>query len=116
MPRRYDLADRTQVFGESVIRLAKQIPVNAVTKPLVSQLVRAGTSVGANYCEADDADTKKDFVYRIGVCKREAKETKYWLRMVAQGAPEVKTEARTLWQEARELHLIFAAIARKGKA
>lgn len=90
--------------------------MSAVTKPLVSQLVRAGTSVGANYCEADDADTKKDFVYRIGVCKREAKETKYWLRMIAQAAPEVKPEARTLWQEARELHLIFAAIARKGRS
>ncbi|HPF98826.1 MAG TPA: four helix bundle protein [Kiritimatiellia bacterium] len=114
--RKYDLADRTAMFGESVIRLAKQIPVNAVTKPLVSQLVRAGTSVGANYCEADDADTKKDFVYKIGVCKREAKETKYWLQMVVRAAPEVKPDARRVWREARELHLIFAAIARKGKA
>jgi four helix bundle protein len=113
--KRFDLEERTARFGEAIIDFAKRIPVNAVTAPLVSQLVRAGTSVGANYCEADDASTRKDFLYRIGLCKRESRESKYWLRMAARAVPELCDEARTHWQEAKELHMIFAAICRKGK-
>jgi four helix bundle protein len=110
----FDLEERTAVFGEAVIRFAKIISQNPVTLPLISQLVRSGTSVGANYCEADDASSKKDFKYKIGICLKEARETKLWLRMTAAAAPELKTEARELWQEAKELHLIFAAIWRKS--
>jgi len=113
--RQYDLQDRTTVFGELVVSFAKKVPLNVITSPLISQFVRAGTSVGANYCEADDADTKKDFLYKIGVCKREAKETKYWLQMIARAEAACKTEARKLWHEAKELHLIFAAICRNGR-
>ena len=108
----YDLEERTAKFGESVIGFAKKVPVNRVTEPLIPQLVRSATSVGANYCEADDAGTKKEFRYRISICKREARETKHWLRMMATAAPELRDEARTHWQEAKELHLIFAAIYR----
>jgi four helix bundle protein len=110
--RRYDLEERTAKFGEAVIHFAKRVPVNNVTEPIVRQMVRSGTSVGANYCEADDAGSKKEFRYRISICKREARETKYWLRMVASAAPELKEEARRHWQEAKELHLIFASIYR----
>jgi four helix bundle protein len=109
----FDLEERTAVFGEAVIRFARNIPKNPVTIPLISQIVRSGTSVGANYCEADDAVSKKDFKHKIGTCRKEAHETKLWLRMVAAAEPELKVEARTLWQEAKELHLIFAAIWRK---
>jgi four helix bundle protein len=108
----YDLEERTAIFGEDVIAYAKRIPVNLVTEPLIPQLVRSGTSIGANYCEADDAGSKKEFRYRISLCKRESRETKYWLRMVAKAAPELKVDARPLWQEAKELNLIFAAIYR----
>jgi four helix bundle protein len=90
------------------------IPKDTVNTSLISQLVRAGTSVGANYCEADDAVSKKDFRNKIGICRKEARETKLWLRMIAAAEPEMKTEARKLWQEAKELHLIFAAIWRKS--
>jgi four helix bundle protein len=110
----FDLEERTAVFGEAVIRFAKTIPKNPVTTPLISQLVRAGTSVGANYCEADDAVSKKDFKNKIGICRKEARETKLWLRLIAAAEPDLKTEARKLWQEAKELHLIFAAIWRKS--
>jgi len=79
----FDLEERTALFGEAVIQFAKRIPVNPVTKPLINQLVRAGTSVGANYCEADDAVSKKDFKNKIGACRKEARETKLWLRMIA---------------------------------
>ncbi|HEX7469724.1 MAG TPA: four helix bundle protein [Verrucomicrobiae bacterium] len=110
----FDLEERTAQFGEAVIRFAKTISKNPVTTPLISQLVRAGTSVGANYCEADDAVSKKDFKNKIGTCRKESRETKLWLRMIAAAEPELKTEARKLWQEAKELHLIFAAIWRKS--
>jgi four helix bundle protein len=112
-PQKFDLEERTARFGETVIAFAKKIPRNAVTLSLISQLVRSGTSVGSNYCEADDAVSKKDFRNKIGTCKKEARETKYWFRMIAEAEPDMKNEARVLWQEAKELHLIFASILRK---
>lgn len=75
--KKYDLRDRTAKFGKDIINFAKIVPENSITRPLISQLVRAGTSVGANYCEADDASTKKDFFYKIGICRREAQEAKH---------------------------------------
>jgi four helix bundle protein len=108
----YDLEERTAQFGEAVIGFAQKIPVTPATAPLISQLVRAGTSVGANYCEADDAGSKKEFRYRISVCKRESRESKHWLRMIATAVPTFADEARQHWREAKELHLIFAAIYR----
>jgi four helix bundle protein len=111
--RSYDLEERTAKFGEGVGEFAKKIPVNHVTKPLIEQLVRAGTSVGANYCEADDACSNKEFRQKIGYCRKESRETKHWLRMIAKAAPELRQNGRSLWQEAKELHLIFVAILRK---
>jgi four helix bundle protein len=111
--RVYDLEERTALFGEAIIRFAKKIPRTPANDRLCGQLVGAGTSVGANYCEADDAVSKKDFKCKIGTCKKEARETKFFLRMVATSEPDLKAEARILWQEAKELHLIFSAIWRK---
>jgi four helix bundle protein len=113
--RVYDLEERTARFGEAVIDFAKTIPQNAVTNRIISQLVAAGTSVGANYVEADDAVSKKDFLKSIGTCRKEARETKHFLRMVARAVPELKLQARELWMEARELHLIFSRIWRGRK-
>ena len=113
--KKYDLEERTARFGEAVIGFAKQLSRNPVTLPLIGQIVRSGTSIGANYCEADDAVSNKDFHYRISICKKEARETKYWLRMVAGAEPDSREEARILWQEAKELHLIFASIWRRSK-
>ena len=108
----YDLEDRTAVFGEAIIAFARGLPETVLVRPLTSQLIRAGTSVGANYCEADEAESKKDFRHKIAICKKEARETRYWLRMIAAAAPDKKEEARQLWQEAKELNLIFGAIVR----
>jgi four helix bundle protein len=110
----FDLEERTAGFGEAVIHFAKKVPRHPVTLPLIGQIVRSGTSVAANYCEADDAVSKRDFKNKIGTCRKESRETKLWLRMVAAAEPELKTEARKLWQEAKELHLIFAAVWRKS--
>jgi four helix bundle protein len=110
---RYDLEERTAKFGESVIMFAKTLPTTVVTQSLVSQLVRVATSVVANYCEADDAESKKDFRHKLGICKKEARETKHWLRMITTACPDTKVEARKLWQEAKELNLILNAIVHK---
>jgi four helix bundle protein len=113
--RVYDLEERTARFGEAVIDFAKTVPQNAVTNRIVNQLVGAGTSVGANYVEADDAVSKKEFLKSIGTCKKETREVKHFLRMAVRAAPALKSEARKLWVEARELHLIFSKIWRSGK-
>ena len=109
----FDLEERTARFGESVIAFAKTIPLNEVTRCLISQLVRAGTSVGANYVEADDADSRKDFKFKIGLCRREAKETKHHLRMIVAAEGRLRETAKPLWREAQELNLIFSAIRKK---
>ena len=116
MPKKYDLEERTAKFGEEIIKFSKTIPVNLTTQRIIPQLVGAGTSVGANYCEADDAESGKDFKHKIGICKKEARETKYWLQMVATANPDSKEKARELWQEAKELHLIFNSISKKVNA
>jgi four helix bundle protein len=112
-PVKYDLEERTARFGEAVIRFAKKIPQNPVNNRLIDQLVGASTSVGANYCEADDTVSKRDFRNKIGTCRKEAKESKFFLRMIATAEELLRDEARTLWREAKELHLIFCAIYRK---
>ena len=109
----FDLEERTAKFGEAIIAFAKNVPENSVTSRLKSQLVGAGTSVGANYCEAADCVSKKDFKKSIGTCRKESKETRFFLRMIASAEPSLKDEARTLWKEAKELNLIFGAIWRK---
>ena len=109
----FDLEERTAQFGEAIIQFAKKIPKSPTNNRLIDQLVGAATSVGANYCEADDGVSRKDFKNKIGTCRKEARETKFFLRMVATAEPDLKPEARALWQEAKELHLIFSSIWRK---
>jgi four helix bundle protein len=111
----YELEERTARFGEAVIAFAKQLSQSPVMLPLISQIVRSATSVGANYCEADDAESKRDFRHKIGLCRKESRETKHWLLMIAAAEPATKQEARVLWQEAKELNLIFGAILRSKK-
>src|SRR4051812_23500565 len=93
---RFDLAERTARFGEAIIRFVGRSRPTLATRPLLSQLVRCATSIGANYGEADDAGSKKEFRFRISLCKREARETQYWLRMLAAAlddSSEVRREA-----------------------
>jgi four helix bundle protein len=112
--RKFDLEERTAKFGENIIRFCKTVPYNAITRPLISQLVRSATSIGANYCEGDDAQTKKEFRYKMGLCRKESRETKSWLRMIAAASDKNVEQSRVHWQEAKELHLIFVAIIRNS--
>jgi four helix bundle protein len=109
----FDLEERTAKFGEAIVRFSKKIPRDATNNRLIDQLVGCGTSVGANYCEADERVSKRDFRNIIGRCVKEAKETKHFLRMIAASEPALAGEARDLFREAKELHLIFATIYRK---
>jgi four helix bundle protein len=109
----FDLEERTAAFGEAVVRFAKKIPRSPANDRLVGQLVDCGTSVGANYCEANERVSKKDFRNTIGRCVKEAKETKYFLRLIAAAEPQLAEQARALYREAKELHLIFASMFRQ---
>ena len=115
----YDLEERTAKFGERIIEFAKKIPKNDITIPLIRQIIRSGTGIGSNYCEADCAESRKDFEHKLGLCKKEAKETKHWLRMIAKAVSglkdEAKDEAKVLWKESNELQLIFIAIIKKSR-
>lgn len=107
---KYPLEERTAKFGEEVIDFCKSIKQDAITKPIINQLIRSGTSIGANYMEANAASSKKDFRNKIFICKKEAQETKHWLRMIVRSNPEKKEEAGELWQETQELTMIFQKI------
>ena len=112
----YDLEERSARFGEAVIDFLKTIPLGPRTNRLVDQLTGCATSIGANYCEADDALSKKDFIKIIGTCRKEARESKFFLRMIARACPEQAAAARNLWNEAKELHLIFSKIRRTAQS
>ena len=108
----FDLEERTARFGEAIVRFCKKIPRSPANDRLIGQLAGAGTSVGANYCEANESVSKEDFRNTIARCAKEAKETKFFLRMVAASEPQLADEARMLYREAKELHLIFCAMRR----
>jgi four helix bundle protein len=112
----YDLEERTAKFGESVIVFLKQAPLGPRTNRLVDQLTGCGTSIGANYVEADDAVSKKEFIKIIGTCRKEARECKFFIRMLVKACPELRDMAIHLWREANELHLIFSRIRRTAQA
>lgn len=107
---KFDLEERTARFGENIIKFCKKIPRSLITDPLITQLIKSATSVGANYCEADDAESKQDFRHKINICKKESREAKHFLRMIVVAVPNFTEEARILWKEAKELNLIFNKI------
>ena len=104
---KYDLGKRTARFGESVIIFCKRLGLNTFNRNIVDQLLRAATSIGANYAEANGASSKLDFRNKIHIAKKEARENKHWLRMLGITETTRKAELRNLWQEAHELVLIF---------
>ena len=108
--KNYDLEERTAKFGEDIIKLCLKLDRNAITTPLISQLIRSATSIGANYMEANGASSRKDFQNKIYICKKESQETKHWLRMLGVYFSNEKDKLRSLWEETQELTLIFQKI------
>ena len=111
---KYDLEERTAKLAEEIIKLVKSIKINSINKRIVEQIVGSGGSIGANYCEANEAESKQDFKHKIGICKKETKETKHWLRLLAMANPEIKGKLRELYKENQELLLIFSSILKSA--
>jgi four helix bundle protein len=99
-PLVYDLEERTAVFGEKIVLFAKTIPWTPVNNRLIDQLVGEAPSIGANYCEADDGVSRADFKHRIGTCRKEERETKSFLRMLATSEPLQGRRSRTVERRA----------------
>jgi four helix bundle protein len=106
--RKYDLEERTSLFAEDVIALMRQIKVDYVNKNIISQVMKSASSIGANYREATEAESKKDFIHKVSMAKKEIKETQHWLRLLAKANPEHRESLVKLWKESRELLLIFS--------
>jgi four helix bundle protein len=111
----YDLENRLALFGEQVIDLVKKLPKDSINQRLVPQIVASSGSSGANYCEACEAESKKDFRHKIGITKKEIRESKHWLRLIARANEQQIDECRRLWKEAHELLLIFSKILKSSK-
>jgi four helix bundle protein len=112
---KYDLEERCAKFGEETIKFCKLIKTSDIVKPLINQFVRAATSIGANYMEANQASSRKDFVNKIRICQKESNEAKHWTRMISIADESQKEKCRELWKEAHELTLIFAKISKSCK-
>src|SRR6266850_1395787 len=108
--KRYDLEDRTLKFAARVNKYINSLPKNIPNVETCKQLTRSSGSVGANYIEANESLSKKDFLCRIKICRKEAKETRYWLRLIEASEDPVAKERDLLVKEAQELMNIFSAI------
>ena len=115
-PKRYDLEERTFEFAKRVRAFVKKLPRTLANIEDSRQLIRASGSVGANYIEANEALSKKDFLMRIKICRKESKESRFFLRLLDTGDnAEIETERMELVQEAHELTSIFGSIVRKSE-
>ena len=115
-PKQYDLEDRTLAYAKRVRAFVKKLHRTIANIEDIKQLVRASGSVGANYIEANESLSKKDFIMRIKICRKEAKEGRYWLRLIdTHGEMELEKERKDLEQEATELMNIFGSILRKSE-
>jgi len=106
----YDLGERTAKFGENIIEFCKSVNQDVISKPIISQIVRSGTSIGANYMEANNASSRKDFRNKIFICKKEAQETKHWLRMMTEYISKKTEGIEELQGECQQLIMIFQKI------
>ena len=112
----YDLEDRTFTFAKNVRTFVKKLRKTIANVEDAKQLIKSSGSVGANYIEANEALSKKDFVMRIKICRKEAKESRYWLKLIdTNGEPEQENDRKDLVQESRELMYIFGAILTKSR-
>ena len=111
--KKFDLEERTLDFAKRVVRMCKELPFNTVNDKLVNQVIRSAGSVGANYREANDALGTKDFLMRLKIARKEAKETHFWLELIIEANPNLKKRIESLFQESLELKKILSAIITK---
>ena len=113
--KQYDLEDRTLNFAKTVRLFVKRLPKNIINFEDGRQLIRSSGSIGANYIEANESLSKKDFILRIKISRKEAKETRYWLRLIEINSDELETQRKVLVKESGELMRIFGSILEKSK-
>ena len=113
--RQYDLEERTLRFAKEVIEFVNTLPKTLANTEIMKQIVRSSGSVGANYIEANEALSKKDFAMRVKICRKEAKESRYWLRLMEVRAEDAEKRRQSLISEATELMKIFGSIVEKVK-
>ncbi len=106
--RKYDLQERTAKFAENIIILSRKIKIDSINRDIISQVIKSAGSIGANYCEATEAESKKDFIHKVSIAKKEIKETQHWLRLLAKANPDQRESLVKLWKESEELLLIFS--------
>lgn len=111
----YNLEERTTIFSKNILMFCRKVTCDGVIDSLINQLIRSATSIGANYREANGADSRKDFRSKISICKKEAKETMYWLELLKSMNHEYVHELQNLWNESHELVMIFVSIGKKLK-
>ena len=114
-PKRFDLEERTFAFAKRVREFVKRLSKTIGNVEDSRQLIRSSGSVGGNYIEANESLSKKDFILRIKICRKEAKESRYWLRLIEATDETIAAERDLLVQEAQELMSIFGAIVRKSQ-
>lgn len=114
--KQYDLEERVTLFSENLIIFCKTLIVTLTSKPLIDQLMRSGTSVGANYMEANASGSRRDFINKVNIARKESKETMYWLRLLSVQFPDKKERLRNLWKETHELYLILGGILKSSKS
>jgi len=106
----YNLEERTVKFSRDLLTLCASVKPNMVNENMLKQVLRSGTSVGANYCEANGATSRTDFKAKIHICKKEAKETQYWLKLIIISDPNIQNDIKCLQRESHELIMIFSKI------
>lgn len=114
--KNYDLEERLAKFAERIINLMKKLKQDAINSRMIAQVVASSGSTGANYSEANEAESKRDFIHKISIVKKELKETKHWLRLIACANPTLKEEFREVWKENHELLLIFSKIQKSCRS
>jgi len=113
--RTYDLEERTYKFAKSVLDFINTLPKTIINIEIVKQLIRSSGSIGANYIEANESLSKKDFAFRVKICRKEAKETVYWLKLIDVKGASIIQKQKILIDEATELMKIFGSIIEKVK-
>ena len=115
MNKIYDLEERTYLFAKDVYSICKIIKTQYISFEYINQVIRASASIGANYIEANESLSKKDFSYRIKICRKEAKESAFWLKLLYESNDKKVEKLKELFNEAIELKKIFSSIVEKSK-
>jgi|WetSurMetagenome_2_1015567.scaffolds.fasta_scaffold302831_2 four helix bundle protein len=110
-----DFEDRTTDFAKRIIRLCRALPKDSINYSLISQIIRSSGSVGANYREANEAVGRKDFIYRLRISRKEAKETQHWLELIREANSEFEEKMQSLFQEVKEIRNILSSMISKSE-